>query len=442
MLLNEEEWAKKEKDEGKLLYTREEWIRKSNKGGGTHLSLGQQSRSSSEYRGRDYGRGVRDKSKVRCFKCSAYGHYAAECKKPRRDKDQKEEVNMVQMQDDEPALLLAESKEHGDKAMMVSEEKVVPKLSKIDESKQVESNMWYLDNGASNHMTGQKCKFVELDEGITGQVKFGDGSIVHIKGKGSIMLRCKNGEERILREVYYIPSLCNNIISLGQLSEEGNKVILSGEHLWVYDKERVLLMKVKRSMNRLYKIIIDSRESSCFLSKCDESSWLWHSRLGHVNFKAMTMMSSNQMVQGLPTIKQPSEVCPGCLMSKQTRRLFPSQANYSSKEVLELVHGDLCGPITPATPAGNKYFFLLVDDYSRVMWVYLLKNKDDALEAFKKFRAQVENSPERKIKTLRTDRGGEFCSKSFTSYCEGAGITRHFTAPYSPQQNGVVERRN
>lgn len=129
-------------------------------------------------------------------------------------------------------------------------------------------------------------------------------------------------------------------------------------------------------------------------------------------------------------------------MSKQTRKGFPQQAEFHAKKPLELIHGDLCGPITPNTPAGNMYILLLVDDYSRVMWTYLLKNKSEAFEAFKKFLALVEEGPEKRITTFRTDRGGEFTSKEFTQYCEEVGIVRQFTAPYSPQQNGVVERRN
>lgn len=92
--------------------------------------------------------------------------------------------------------------------------------------------MWYLDNGASNHMNGQRTKFRELDNSMTGEVKFGDGSMVDIKGKGSVTFVCKNGEERTLHEAYYIPMLCNNIIRLGQLSEEGNKVVFNGDFLW------------------------------------------------------------------------------------------------------------------------------------------------------------------------------------------------------------------
>ena len=171
------------------------------------------------------------------------------------------------------------------------------------------------------------------------------------------MLNCKNGEERFLEEVYFIPTLCNNIISLGQLSEGGNKVILNGEHLWVYEKSGKLLIKVQRSSNRLYKLVVESNKNMCLLTKREEVSWLWHSRLGHVNFQAMQLMSNNNMARGLLVFSQPKEVCNGCLLSKQKRRPFPAQSEFAAKSILELVHGDLCGPISPPTPAGNKYFF-------------------------------------------------------------------------------------
>jgi transposase InsO family protein len=135
-------------------------------------------------------------------------------------------------------------------------------------------------------------------------------------------------------------------------------------------------------------------------------------------------------------------VCDSCLAGKQRRATFPTVAKFRAEEKLELVHGDLCGPVTPATPGGKRYFFLLVDDVSRYMWFVLLATKDEALAAFTAFQARAEAEVGRKIGTLRTDRGGEFTPRSFADHCTKQGMQRHLTAPYTPEQNGVVERRN
>lgn len=118
----------------------------------------------------------------------------------------------------------------------------------------------------------------------------------------------------------------------------------------------------------------------------------------NVNFQAMVLMSKNNMVEGMPKITQPKGVCSGFLMAKQVRKPFPSQAKFSAKRVLELIHGDLRGPISPATSAGNRYFFLLVDDYSRIMWVYMLKNKNEAFSVFKIFVPKLKMDLARKLK--------------------------------------------
>lgn len=215
----------------------------------------------------------------------------------------------------------------------------------------------------------------------------------------------KNGEERCLFDVYYIPSLCNNIISMGQISEDGSKVVLNGDFLKIHDEREQLLTKVKRSPNRLYKINIETGKKSCLLTKVKEMSKLWHLHLGHINYQAMYMMSKKHMVNGIPRLIQLGNVCDGCLMSKQTKKKFPTKANYEAGEILELLHGDLCGPITPETASGYRYFFLIVDDYSRFMWVYFFKSKDEALKFFKIFRTQIERETGKQIKMFRSDRG-------------------------------------
>ncbi|XP_071740040.1 uncharacterized protein [Rutidosis leptorrhynchoides] len=97
--------------------------------------------------------------------------------------------------------------------------------------------MCYLDNGASNHMTGAKKSFSELDESITGHVRFGDGLKVRIAGKGSILFKCKNGDQLLVTDIYYIPALHGNIISLGQLTEMGYRIEMLNEFLKVHDEK-------------------------------------------------------------------------------------------------------------------------------------------------------------------------------------------------------------
>lgn len=176
--------------------------------------------------------------------------------------------------------------------------------------------------------------------------------------KGSASLKCKNGEELVFYEVYFISSLCNNIISLGHLSKKGNKIVLKGTFLWVYDDNGRLIIKFKRSANRLYNMIVESsKPTSLLLSKLEELSWLWLARLRHINFQALTMMFVNIMAHGLPKITQPKEICDECLVSKKTRKPFPHQTEFHATRMLELIHVDLCWPITQETNVGNKYFY-------------------------------------------------------------------------------------
>lgn len=174
----------------------------------------------------------------------------------------------------------------------------------------------------------------------------------------------------------------------------------------------------------------------------EEEAWRWHARYGHLNFRALHDLSAKEMVGGLTLIKKVEQVCDGFALGKQHRAPFPQASAWRASDGLELVHTDLCGPITPITPGGKSYFMLVVDDHSRYMWLELLARKDEALACFKKFRAVAELELGRRLKALRTDRGGEFNSGAFVVFCSEHGIKHNTTTPYTPQQNGVVERRN
>jgi len=107
-----------------------------------------------------------------------------------------------------------------------------------------------------------------------------------------------------------------------------------------------------------------------------------------------------------------------------------------------LIHSDICGPINHSSNGGKKYFITFTDDFSRKTWIYFLQEKSEALSSFKSFNARVETESKKTIKSLRTDRGGEYCSDEFSTFCVNHVIRKELTTTYTPQQNGVSKRKN
>ena len=134
---------------------------------------------------------------------------------------------------------------------------------------------WFLDTGASNHMTGKLTAFAELDYAINGTVKFEDGSVVDIKGRGTVLFACTDGEHRALTDVYYIPQLRSNIVSLGQLDENGCHVAIRGGFLRLWDRRQRLLAKVPRARNRMYVVTLDIAKPVCLAAVHHDVSWRW-----------------------------------------------------------------------------------------------------------------------------------------------------------------------
>jgi hypothetical protein len=148
------------------------------------------------------------------------------------------------------------------------------------------------------------------------------------------------------------------------------------------------------------------------------------------------------MVTGLPEFGTEHQgVCRGCALGKNAKAAFPS-SDSRSKEILDLVHSDVCGPMSVPSTSGCRYYVTFIDDYSRRTWIFFMKTKDEVFSRFREFRALVENQTGKKIKVLRSDNGGEYTSNEFKNFCKEARIKRELTVPFNPQQNGVAERKN
>jgi hypothetical protein len=372
--------------------------------------------------------------KGRCRNCGIYGHWAEDCKRPKKDKkkDAKEPEANLAVHDHGvhgAVLLMATSGQEEQEAAMqvvhLAEKDVVP----VD----CTDGVWVLDTGASNHMTGTRSALQSLNDKVKGTVSFGDGSHVEIQGIGSMVMQGQNQQHKVLTDVYFIPKLKSNIISLGQLEEKGCEVCLKHGRLNVIDPEGTLLISAPRTKKRLYTIQLGLTDPVCLLMKHNDEAWQWHARFGHLNFRALRELGRKGMVDGMPVVDHVEQVCDGCTLRKQHRRPFPQASSFRAEQGLELVHADLCGQISPKTPGGNSYFLLVVDDCSRYMWVEFLKTKDQTLDYFKKIKLRAEVDQGSKLKALRTDRGGEFTSNLFSVFCTETGIKHYTTTPYTPQ---------
>jgi len=113
-----------------------------------------------------------------------------------------------------------------------------------------------------------------------------------------------------------------------------------------------------------------------------------------------------------------------------------------ASSILGVVHFDVCGPFEVPSLGGNKYFTSFVDEHNRMMWLYLIKAKDEVFSVFQKFKVMAKKQSGQALKVLRTDRSGEYTSKAFNTYFEQHGIIHQVTTPYTPQHNGLTERRN
>ncbi|KAE8728448.1 hypothetical protein F3Y22_tig00004355pilonHSYRG00008 [Hibiscus syriacus] len=194
----------------------------------------------------------------------------------------------------------------------------------------------------------------------------------------------------------------------GQLVEKGYDIHMNNYNISIKDDKNNFIAKVPMSKNRMFLINIQNDVAKCLKACYKDASWLWHIRFGHLNFGGLELLSKKEMVKGLPRINHPDQLCEGFLAGKQFRKSFPKESETRAKKPLELIHTD----------------------------------KSEVFEVFKKFKAAVERESGRKIKVMRSDRGGEITSREFQEFCEANGIRRPMTVPRSPQQNGVAERKN
>ena len=177
-----------------------------------------------------------------------------------------------------------------------------------------------------------------------------------------------------------------NLLSVSQLTNLGCKVEFENKSTKIYDTNGKLIGKGDQTRSNLF--YLDIEDATCLIEKFDDV-WLWHKRLCHVHLDNLISISNMKRVRGLPKLKKLDNIiCKQCQLGKMVKLSFKSKA-YTSKEILEIVHTDLFGPIDMQSYKGDKYIMLFVDDYSRMMIVMFLKKNFDAFKCLSGTRKEL-----------------------------------------------------
>ncbi|GJW76347.1 retrovirus-related pol polyprotein from transposon TNT 1-94 [Tanacetum coccineum] len=230
-----------------------------------------------------------------------------------------------------------------------------------------------------------------------------------------------------ISRVYYVEGLGHNLFSVGQFCDSNLEVAFRQHTYFIRNLE-------------------DYDDSSTYMSLSKASktkSWLCHRRLSHLNFGAINHLARHGLVRGLPKLKfEKDHLCYACAMGKSKKKPHKPKSEDTNQEKLYLLHMDLCGPMRVASVNGKKYILIIVDDYSRFTWVKCLWSKDEAPDFIIKFLKMIQVWLKVPVRQIRTDNGTEFVNQTLREYYEKVGISDETFVARSPQQNGVVERRN
>ena len=243
----------------------------------------------------------------------------------------------------------------------------------------------------------------------------GDTSRVATVTVGVITLHFGGGKKLVLSNCLYVPGVRRNLVSVSCLSCNGYSSLFNKNFIFIKYRYDVICRGMLSDNLYLLEPIslqINSHESNHKRKEISpvNQTHLWHLRLDHINLERIRSMVTGGLLSPLDVTAL--SVCESCLERKMIMRHFKAKG-YRAKEVLDLVHTDLCGPMSTIARGGYEYFITFIDDYLRYEYIYLMRHKSEAFEKFKKFKAEVENHRGKSIKSLRSDHRGQYLLGEF-----------------------------
>jgi hypothetical protein len=294
---------------------------------------------------------------------------------------------------------------------------------------------WIIDSGCTNHMTGEKKMFTSYVKNKDSQdtIIFGDGNQGKVKGLGKIAIT----NEHSISNVFLVESLGYNLLSVSQLCHMGYNCLFTNVDVSVFRRSDGSLAFKGVLDGKLYLVDFSKEEAdldACLIAKTS-MGWLWHHRLAHVGMKNLHKLLKGEHVLGLTNVCfEKDRPCAACQARKQVGSTHHNHWSYYIWTFSD--------PL-PTLASGEVSMVLLLSMiFPASLGCSFCRIKSETQGTLKRFLKRAQNEFELKVKKIRSDNGSEFKNLQVEEYLEEEGIKHEFSAPYTPQQNGVVERKN
>ncbi|GAA5913710.1 hypothetical protein JCM5296_000009 [Sporobolomyces johnsonii] len=370
------------------------------------------------------------KSNVECYNCHRRGHLSRDCRQPRKERQGQDQAKASNV-DDRTFVLAVQP------ALEVIGSPAA--LKAAEESPEV----WIIDSGAGRHFTGRRESLVNFVEAPL-SVETADGTKVVCSGYGSTDLSLANGNIVRLSKVFHLPGTRTGLVSVSTLAPLGGRVVFGDDGVATFSvKGREIARTVPGTP---YHLDLANHSGSVVAASTREtqgaSLMTWHRRLGHIGLDAIIELDRRGLVDGLVLSDKKKDDCEACIYAKSKRSPFKALSTPVTG-YLDRLFIDL-GFVDHPDHEGRTSYLAIVDQYSTAKWTFPLSSKraTEISEVFSSFKRSIETSSGRKIRRIRSDNGGEFVNSTFSTLLDEAGIVHERTAPYTPEQNGQVERLN
>lgn len=322
------------------------------------------------------------------------------------------------------------------------------------------NDTWILDSGCSSHMTNRKDWMSDFSPNVKSEITTANNEKIYSDGVGNVNVTFNDNVNKVITDTLYVPNVAANLLSVSKVTAKGYVLVFDINKCSIYRKDNVSVTGscdiAATNVDGIYKF---DTKRDCYLTTenqepntrtedqalitCTNALELWHRRLGHLSLAGMISLRDS-LASGIAFTKTDLSPCIPCIEGKQKSKSFPRGQAHSSVAKLDLIHTDICGPMSVNSWSGCRYFITFTDDFTRKSFVYFLMRKDQRtiLDTFIEFQNLVENQTDLKIKRIRSDNGSEYCNKSFMNHLKQCGIIHETTVPYTPQQNGIAERLN